>query len=436
MSVLSLSGDGRWAASYSHESGFVSVWNVEDRLEDIHYRDYVLHGEVSSLALSPAGGRLALGDMQGHVRLVDMGQGNTRTRLHTGFPFPIPGRKVTALTWSKDESKLAAAFGQHAMVWNLPKVTDQLENSRLRPVELTAAGETRIVTDNTGSQISVGNQLTCTIFDGAEWSRPNHGEMQCHVPLKFSHGSSNLWGLDRDGKLMIERTDPCILQIGGYRQATVVDWLGSAFTNRTEGFPLGSASPDGRRLVICRGSWVAIWMVDGDEAHRIAETSHPSGADFTFEAISSDSGHCVILAKDGSVVHMDLTSGELRLLRQFREKAVTACFRPNSTECYFGTSSGQLLRLDTTTDDPPEVLDASFGLPAHMIATPDGERLLTAGPGEQLGIRRLPDGAPIVQLTHHGLALEPGRHNLKRLLYLPKQQRVVSLSEDGWLTQW
>jgi WD40 repeat protein len=257
---------------------------------------------------------------------------------------------------------------------------------------------------------------------------------KCQVLVSVNDETS--WGCDSSGRLLMARGRLSSNEgdiNGGQPHNIFATYAG---LDREARGARGVAVNGGKHIAIFVSDQLAIWKLESASARRVVEVCHPTSATFADVASGSNPRFAVVLADEGSALLADLDTGATRLLKQLNEKAVTACFRPDSTECYFGTSGGRLLRLDTATDDPPELLDANFGLPAHMIATPDGERLFTAGPGEQLGIRRLSDGAPIVQLTHHGLALQSGRHNLKRLLYLPKQQRVISLSEDGWLSQW
>ncbi len=445
LAKLPMSASGEWLS-------FIDPMTQAGRLEHLWGSEVRAHGftAVEAMAASFDADMVAVAGNGNQLILADGKTGSTRAQLEGH------GAKVSALAWGNQDTLLASGDRSGLIrLWHVPTPSSALRNQRRRTHR-----QARIVTSLDESLLALGVPTPekvppgCNVSllkgtslknhlwksgwgaDGAEVMEPA-AMSDVGYPLSLTAKADEMWEISPSGKLVCETTSKRIVPPEESWIIRPREYLfeTKAFSSSTTN-AAGVASPDGQRLALYADSLLSLWITKATSARRIAETNHPTGAKFNDAVISTDSRWAVVLAADGSALLADLDSGATRLLKQLNEKAVTACFRPDSTECYFGTSGGRLLRLDTATDDPPELLDANFGLPAHMIATPDGGRLLTAGPGEQLGIRRLPDGAPIVHLTHHGLALEPGRHNLKRLLYLPKQQRVLSLSEDGWLTQW
>lgn len=377
----------------------------------------------------------AVGGEGGMFRLMDGTCG--RTLVSLGFNW----MSVQHIAWDLSGRTIAAADSVAISVWRVSRPFPMPSNNAVNLFVSSDLPQVRGDKRWALESIDHGESFIASYFlshlvgsDDYRWPTPI--SMSRARVLKKSE-KQPLWCMNEEGEIVIFKEDmPISIESKSLRRFEQFGVrITNAFTRKVKSYG-GTASEDGRRFVLHGDDLLAVWEVDGMTVRRLSETLHPNGSHFVEVASSFDSQQAVALAEDGSVLCVDLESGVARPLRRFAERAVTACFEPDTHRCFLGTAEGRLLRFDVTKEEPPELLDANFGFPAHMIAIPGEDRLLTAGPGEQLGVRRLSDGAPIVQLTHHGLALEPGRHNLKRLLYLNKKKRVVSVSEDGWLTEW
>ncbi len=244
------------------------------------------------------------------------------------------------------------------------------------------------------------------------------------IPLRFADGIDHLWALAPGGRLVLASTAG-----RGWL------WQTDAFDTAVD-TAFGQASPDGRRLVLCSGQKIGLWALDEAVPRRIpVATTHTEG--IIDLAISSDSRHAITVARDDPPLLLDLVTGIATLVTGLGEdEFYSACFVPGSTWCVLGTQTGRLVRVDIAHPGRHEVLTSDLATNYQLIASPDGRRLFATGSGGRLGVVRASDGEPLVWFTHRGLSSEPGEHTLKRLLYLSRQNHLLSLTEDGLLARW
>jgi len=108
--ALCFSPDGHHIATGSWDDSFVRAWDVRtgSQLWARRCAGY-------SVAYSPDGGFVAVGEDKGAIRLLDMAEGKTTGKLRD----TDADDEVTGEAFSTDGSKLAALAGDHAMLWDV-----------------------------------------------------------------------------------------------------------------------------------------------------------------------------------------------------------------------------------------------------------------------------------------------------------------------------
>ncbi len=374
---------------------------------------------MSALAFTADGSRLASGGSELLVRVHDGGTLAVRQVL-AGHP-----ASIAALAWSPDGTRLASGDREgHVRVWE-PAVMEAPERRGVWPGFKKGVGEVHLVTDPEETLVAATASTNSIVLLDAKTMRKVRELEGITIPLRFVEGTAQLWALAPGGRLVLASTD------GRGRL-----WQTNAFDTAVD-TAFGQASPDGRRLVLYSGQRIGLWATDGPVARRIpVATGHADG--IVDLAISSDSRRAITVARDDPPLLLDLVTGVATPVTGLPDddEFYSACFIPGSTWCVLGTQTGRLVRVDTAHPGRHEVLNSDLVTNYQLIASPDGRRLFATGSGGRLGVVRASDGEPLVWFTHRGLSSEPGEHTLKRLLYLSRQDRLLSLTEDGFLVRW
>jgi hypothetical protein len=163
-------------------------------------RSIPVGGEVSALALSDDGSRLAVGFDGGDVLLRDLKQGSTAT---SGTRFTAKRMlEVTALAFSPDASRLFVAAGRHAAVWRTAAVGAGKRPERVFGV-VSGAHAARWVSASEVAITGRDGLLLLRMSDGAAGSLPG-GFPASSQPLGLALSSDRrrLCAGDASGRLV------------------------------------------------------------------------------------------------------------------------------------------------------------------------------------------------------------------------------------------
>ena len=413
--VITLSADGSRTAYADPSTGEIVAGPAATGLRGT--ATTLLQG-MTALAFTADGSRLASGGSEQLVRIHDGGTLEVRQVLagHQG--------SIAALAWSPDGTRLASGDNEgQVRLWD-PAAMDAPEHRGVWPGFKKGVGQVQMVTDAEESLVAATAGTNSIVLLDARTMRKVRDLEGLTIPLRFADGTDQLWALAPGGRLVLAST------------------AGRGWLWQTNGFDtavetaFGQASPDGRRLVLCSGQKIGLWALDEAVPHRIpVATAHAEG--IIDLAISADSRRAITVARDDPPLLLDLVTGVATPVPGLGEdEFYSACFLPGSTWCVLGTRTRRLVRVDTAHPGRHEDLSSDLLTNYQLIASPDGRRLFAAGSGGRLGVVRASDGEPLVWFTHRGLSSGPGEHTLKRLLYLSRQDHLLSLTEDGLLVRW
>jgi WD40 repeat protein len=234
ITALAISPDKRWLATYVQEKE-VSIWNLETRKSAARFHIARTKGKtmVGTVAFSPDGRVLAIGDDETQVRLVDVGTWTERITL----PGRFIGNGVMTLEFSPNGRFLAAgsAFNDSRIfVWDTK--TDQrvatLEGHQGFITDVTFSPDGKLLASASGDQtIKLWNTDTWQVEDTLLGHRDEVWS------VNFSADSRRLVSSGKDGRVHVwpasaRRQD---------REAVVLP------TDRNPSLP--DVSPDGRTIV-------------------------------------------------------------------------------------------------------------------------------------------------------------------------------------------
>ena len=241
---VGLSGDGSRALG-AGERG-VTVWRISpDGLEPVATLD-TAHKPLAAV-FDPTGDVVATGDFDGVVRLWAADTGAPRGELRVpGEPFP-----VTGVAFSGDGSRLAAARGSQAVVWDVRTGSVVFQRTQEEPVQSIAfSADGRHVAG--GDVAGVTRVWNLRSGDAVEF-RGHEGTI---ASLAFSPDGASLVTASEDetGAIWDARTGTSIAALRGHDGLV----LGAAFT------------PDGRAVVTgSTDKTIRTWAVAADPVQAV-----------------------------------------------------------------------------------------------------------------------------------------------------------------------
>ncbi len=419
--AIALSWDGQRAAYADSTRGGIVLGMFQSGFYPLMTN---LQHETRALAFAPDGRWLASGGVDQLIRLQEA---DSLQLIHS---FSGHSGTITSLAWSADGNWVASGDSEGEIrLWWHPQ-SGPISRTVVSGLK-EGGGSVQMVSDPTESAVAFTSGVS-TI--GLMEIHTNSLEVVRHiqdasVPLLFANGSKTLWVIQQPGLLKCVNTlDGSVLfQTNAFR--TLVDKKVGTF---------GLASPDGRSLLLYGKTTVAIWNITGLTADRMAEETQHSN-DIIDLAIREDSTLAVTVAKNGEAFFWSLAPsdvGKSTPISGITEDLYAACFVPGTRRCLLSSGSSGLFQVDIRHPTRAASLRSELNENYQMLATPDGKRVLVAGASGRLGVLRAEDGAPLVWFSHRALDALHGEHSFRRLLYLPRRERLLSLTDDGRLADW
>ena len=421
IATIAVSGDGARAAYADSNRGEIVVGEFQEGFFPLATN---LQHETRALAFSPNRQLIASGGVD---QLVKLHQGDSLQplRILSGH-----GGTITALAWSPDGLWLASGDSKGEIrLWRKPQMRTQ--SPTVVSGFKVGGGPVQIVTDADEHAVAFTSGVSNVCLMEIQGDSPQIVRTipDASIPLLFSKGRDALWVLRQPGILRCLKIDEGTVLFETNAFPTSAISVGSTF---------GSASPDGRRLILYRKSSVAIWGITGQTANLLAESNRHEN-DIIDLAIRGDSALAVTVAQGGEAYLWSLSpedAGKPTPILGITEDLRAACFVPESHHILLSAETVGLYRIDIRHPDRPQLIRSELNENYQMLATPDGKRILVAGTGGRIGVLRAKDGIPLVWFSHRGLDAIPGEHTVSRMLYLPKGERLLSLTDDGRLADW
>lgn len=447
ISSLAFSPDGTRLASGSADRT-VRVWDVEARRAiGTPLRGH--EGGVLGIAFAPDGRRLFSAG-EDAVRMWDLDTGEAARD-----PLPVLTKQIVAAAFSPDATRLALADHFFITVWDLDAwapigrpirggdrwVMDvALNRDGTRLVSGHLGGGIRTWDVNTGRASAVG-ETAAEVLAVAYSPDGKHLASGTNWVRLWDATSGQLRGAPQhahDGNVtgLAFRLDGARLVSGGTdgvaRVWDVVSWQPVGAPLRHQAMVRGFAfTPDGRRLATASGADVMVWEL---EARARLERSLPAGERPWSVAVSPDGSRMVAGLENGRVQLWDLPArrsiGSPVSVLPERETVHTARFSPDGTRLAFA-GHGVVRVSDAGTLEPRGelVLDDAALVPP-LAFSPNGQ-LLAAG--EVDGRVRLWDAGTLESL---GPPLRGHDRAVLSVAFRADGARLASGSGDGTVRLW
>jgi WD40 repeat protein/serine/threonine protein kinase/energy-coupling factor transporter ATP-binding protein EcfA2 len=414
ISDIEFSGDGRFMATASFDRQAV-VWEVSDRTA----RWKVLHDNaVSTIAVGPGGEQLATADIEGNVRIWDIGPAVNRDTgspiegdlTETTLQFRLP--VVTEMKFSPDGRTLAVLVpGQSIYVW------DVFSGKQLLQIPGANTFSSGIAFSPDGAYLAGASAATgTTVWDARTGEeRLALHDTASHAEIAFSADGRTLALAANDGTVVfwdLETGSERLRLPGGSSDF-------SSVAISYEGKLLATSGQDGT---------TQIWEIIPDVGAGLFRVVAHEGA--VHDAIYSPDGSMIATAgEDGAVRVWDSETGEqLHDLTGQRVRANFPAFSPDGRRLAAAGRDGAVSIWDVATGE--ELLSVRGDAQSYMglSFSPDGMYLAAAG---EEGIAHIWDSASGERVAsfHNDSAIS-------RLVYSPKGNEIWSYDWNGWVRAW
>jgi len=430
----------------------VAVWRISaDGLDPLATLD-TAHKPLAA-QFDPTGDLVATGDFDGVVRLWSAGTGAPRGELRVpGGPFP-----VTGVAFSGDGSRLAAARGLQAVVWEVRTGTVVFRRTLEEPVQSIAfSADGRHVA---GGDVAGVTRIWNLRSGDVEQFRAHEGTV---TALAFSPDGASLVTASEDetGAIWDARTGTSIAALRGHNGLV----LGAAFA--PDGGTVVTGSADGR---------IRTWAVASDPVHAVLAA--PTTESLRDVAFAPDGKRLVTASEDHTARVWDLESRRVaRVLQHGDERdewVESASFSgdgrhvltagDDGTVRVWRAGSGALVAT-LGREGGPALLDAAFSSDGRLVAaaglddevrvwrwrtrklirrlggfsrvdgvafSPGGGLVAAAGEN-RLRVWRVADGAQVASMSTG----EGRQYALTSVAFDPSGTRVAAGSSSGAVWLW
>ncbi len=357
VSDLAYSADGRWIAAAGtprSRPGEVRLWDAASGREHGAVTGESTNGIVS-VALSPGGKSMAVGESNGLVRVVAVESGRTLQTL--GQP---SGRPVRGVAYSPDGRRLASLADDSALrIWDLERglVLSRLDGDVRANVRFSPDGAL-VAAAAEGSVVQVWDAAT---------GRAVHtlrGHSDRVISLDFSPDGRLLASAGKDRKVRL------------WDLATDTEFL----TLRGNGDPVLSVafSPDGWRLAAAGGDGtVRFWDVLQPQGFRLLH-GHRSGVKSV--AFHPGGGLLASAGVDAAIRIFDIDrEREIATLLGHPNYVYDVAFHPDGSKLASAGDDGTVRIWETATGNALAVLLGHRTGVESLAFSPDGARLVSGG---------------------------------------------------------
>jgi WD40 repeat protein len=337
---------------------------------------------VRSVAMSPDGESVAVGDSGNAVRIWSLGR--------RGAPVVLRGSQgsVTAVAFSPDGRRLVSGADDGVMrVWDWdPSRPPSLggdaadesrvflsSDGRLRPLD-GLAGSRSVSASRDGRRIVAAvdprQSAAVQFWNGVGGSRPRTAEMPRPVNAVALSGDGRWVGVAERGGIRVGRWPGKNLRALKPASAGLTEYTALAFD--PDGQHVAAAGYDGKN------SKVSVWTLPPAEA--------PSSVGFETLGFvpslvfSHDGTRLAAAGSDGAVTVWNLSDPAAPLvLRGHRGAANSAAFSPDGSEIVSGGHDGALRIWELSEDGKSVAVPGPGGAVTDVAFTPDGKEVVAVG---------------------------------------------------------
>ncbi len=367
--ALAISPDGSvlaWASQLdSHAAYAVVLWDLRARKELSVIRHRM--DSLKTLAFSPDGKTLAIGEERRRIHLWDMERGKRCGQFEGSG-------EVSALSFSSDGSTLAAGLrGTSMTLWSVPSG---------EVVWLVAQGETNvngIAFSPTEDIVAVaGFERPLILLDSrtGEFLRELHVDSDDGLNVAFSRDGRYLASIDGSGTVSVWEADGWKLCLQDAQA-------------QADGHAL-AFSPEGRTIAFASGNFIRLWPLENDTAP--PQEAVVGGGDMAF----SPDGRMIAVC-NGGLFLVEARTGSV-LWRTWEDVCRSVAFSPDGKSILTGEMDGAVrLRDASGGKEVREVLRRPKSV-EFVAISPDGRWVAVGGRDMTTALCELFEGARPIEL--------------------------------------